>query len=333
MAVCNAVVVVMAETALVFACIFLGFLFTRCDPWCLFGSLFRPVTSMNVGTRATPMRFPAAAAGVPLVPPEVMVTCAGALHVQEREAVGLVRLPAELRAELGRTLELASLASWSAASRAVQRWLWDAPELWHALAEDKGLAPLVTRGRAHVGYPMAGAREAFRHALFRLDGVCLRSLPAYQHLAVFEEARRVALGLMPQDAGAPVVEDLCAIAERALHSYDPSNTQATLAADRLLSATQRCAGVFTEVQIERLDYACRSTRQFHELVVSAMKESLEQFDQDAFWSQGPEGCSGYLPDSSDEGRWFDDESCTDEEIGSPTGSVHNVFPQMLRCDS
>jgi len=325
MAVSNMAVVDMAEAALVFACIFIGFLFTRCDPWCLFDSLIRPAASINVGTRATPLRLPAAAAGVPPVPPEVMVASAGALHVQEREAVGLVRLPAELRAELGRTLELASLASWSAASRAVQRWLWDAPELWHALAEDKGLAPLVAR--------MAGAREAFRHALFRLDGVCLRSLPANQHLAVFEEARRVALGLMPQDTGAPIVEDLCVIAERALQSYDPSSTQVTLAADRLLAATKRCAGVFTEAQIERLDYACRSTRQFHELIVSAMTERLEQFAQDTFWSHGPEGGSGYLLDSSDEGMGLHDESCIDDGIDSPTGSVHNLFPQMLWCDS
>lgn len=222
---------------------------------------------------------------------------------QSTKALGAVSaevwtLPHELLFDIGSLLPVCDIAALSAAHQKAQVHVWNCHELWHHLAErhnlniDQHQMPLsCLNGLGGIALA-AELREAFRHRRFHLDGARLRLLAAQLQLcssqrAVLEEVALMARGLMPRD-GHALVEELCAVAERALDSHDVVCDRTAEAAETLIQLARADDVMFTDAMVEQLEQACCSARQLHDLMVSSLQQHWEQAIQDlerSLWAQ------------------------------------------------
>mmetsp|Transcript_122192 Transcript_122192/g.222278 ORF Transcript_122192/g.222278 Transcript_122192/m.222278 type:complete len:284 (+) Transcript_122192:139-990(+) len=191
----------------------------------------------------------------------------------------VARLPGEIRGKVARPLKLCDLAALCTTCRSFHAQLWDLVDVWCATASDCALS--IDRGSCGEE-----VREAFRHQSCHLDGTHLRSLPPHRYVAILQEAALMVRGLLPRD-GKQCVEELCTIVERALHAHDPAQEAAVNAAERFIDAMHNAMAVFTEPQIERIEYAYHSAGQLHTLMVSSMQQRSEASVWDSFFDDIP----------------------------------------------
>lgn len=223
-----------------------------------------------------------------------------------------MELPAELRGELVRHLDLADLAAWSATQRSTRRCLWSTGEVWRTLAIDRGFDFSASERMMFACEDEGESARDFRCGIFRLDGKSLRSLPRHQHHAILEEATHMIRGLMPSDSDV-LVEELCAAAEYALDAHDPGCAVSTSAAERLLEAARRPAAsarcpTLGEARLERLERAYSAAQQLHDLMESAMQRHYERSMLDieeSLWRQADANFFEWPSPEVDE-DWFDD---------------------------
>lgn len=190
----------------------------------------------------------------------------------------MVKLPGEIRGKVARPLKLCDLAALCTTCRSFHIQLWDLVDVWRAKAPDCALS----MDRGSCGEEV---REAFRQQSCHLDGARLRSLPPLRYVAILEEAALMVRGLLPRD-GREVVEELCSLVERALHAHDPASEVAVAAAERFIDAMHRAMPIFTEPQMERVEYAYHSAGQLHKLMVRSMQQRSEDAVWETFWDDG-----------------------------------------------
>jgi hypothetical protein len=162
---------------------------------------------------------------------------------------------------------------------------WDSAEVWQALSVACGLPKTAIIGVSPCS-SCAGrdARETFRRAAFRTDIAQLRSLAMVgRPHDILGEAAHVACGLLPGDLSTRGLAEFIKIATRSLGAHDPESTSAILDAERLLRASRRCMELFTEEQLEHLEYAYKSVHQLHELMLASMRDAHEDWLQQSFW--------------------------------------------------
>jgi hypothetical protein len=212
-------------------------------------------------------------------------------------------LPIELRGQIASYCGLQPLAQLCISCTSMQIHIWDSKEVWHALWNAAGFITL------RKDYDAWQAREAFRHAVFRTDLASLHRLATQGNLLqVLEEAGHVACGLMIGDLSDSSTADFVQIALRSLSSHDPANPTMAAAAQRFLRAIRRSMELYTEEQVESLEYAYKSIHQLHDLMVSSMQESYKDMLDDSFWPK-----EGFQSDSTDDDRPGSPDSLSQEE--------------------
>jgi len=172
-----------------------------------------------------------------------------------------------------------------ACSKMLQGQVWDSQDVWLALTSGAGLSADCL-GRPYYSRPVAlQAREIFRRCCFRTDLSRLRSLAAAGRTPpILTEAAHVACGLLPGDLSPSGMDDFIKIASRAIGAHDPESPRAVSTAKCLMRAARRCMELFTEEQLEHLDYAFQNVHQLHALMVSSMERSHESMLEASFWS-------------------------------------------------
>jgi hypothetical protein len=189
-------------------------------------------------------------------------------------------LPSELRGRIAVHCGFRSLAAVGATCTEWQAQLWESKEVWHALANAANLGDCCSN--LEHGWQ---ARSAFRRTIFRIDVPRLQtlSMKGRPH-AVLDELVSFAGGLMHGDLTDSEFGEYVRIATRALSAHDPGSAHATSAAERLLRAAHRSMYLYTEEQLERLEYAYKSVHQLHALMMASMQNSYENILEDSFWS-------------------------------------------------
>jgi hypothetical protein len=94
----------------------------------------------------------------------------------------------------------------------------------------------------------------------------------------------VACGLLPEDLDSADLSLFIEIASKSLGAHDPESPRAVSSAERLLRAARRHMELFTEEQLENLEYAYKSVHQLHALMLSSMKDSYQETLEQSFWS-------------------------------------------------
>jgi len=178
----------------------------------------------------------------------------------------------------------------SASCKKLQLQVWESREVWMALAATAKLATsFVARCSGRE------ACDVFRRGFFRTDLSRLRSLSSSgRSQPILEEAAHVACGLLPGDLSDSEMTDFVQIGSRSLGAHDPESPAANRAAERLLRASRRCIALFTEEQLEHLEYAYKSVHQIHALMLSSMKDSYEGMLEQSMWTGPPD------PDMADD---------------------------------
>mmetsp|Transcript_14112 Transcript_14112/g.27360 ORF Transcript_14112/g.27360 Transcript_14112/m.27360 type:complete len:399 (+) Transcript_14112:68-1264(+) len=187
----------------------------------------------------------------------------------------------EVAAEVVACLGLQDIAELAATCLPLYHQFWLATGPWQRLACRYGLHLHTT----HRPWDELGmAREAFRRSIFRIDGRLLQQLCSEIKCtgcpgttAVLDEAAHVARGLLPHD-GLAVVEQLCAMAERALQAHDPGNAEAAHGAGAFLRVVERRCRVFSQEQLERLCLAYENALQLHQLLEAVEQEHFAELE-------------------------------------------------------
>jgi len=226
---------------------------------------------------------------------DVTSGCRAALT--ERAVVGLESpLPADICGRIAIHCGHQGVGALAACCKASRGQMWESQEVWMALSTS---ARLVVDAM-HSSYTGREARETFRRAFFRTDLVCLRSLAkAGRPHRILEEAAHVACGLLPDDLPPAHLDDFIQIASRTLGAHDPESAAAVSSAQRLLRAARRCMELFTEEQLEHLEYAYKGVHQLHALMLSSMKKSYEDILEESFW------CDPTVPVTNEEREFKD----------------------------
>lgn len=190
------------------------------------------------------------------------------------------QLPSEMRGRIASYCGFRALAAVGGTCRALQDNLWERKEVWHALAAGASLGD-----HCNAREEAWQARAAFRRAIFRIDVPHLQALSMTgRPQEVLDELVHFAHGLMQNDLTDSGFSEFIRIATRALSAHDPANKLATKAAEDLLKVTHRSMDLFTEEQLERLEYAYKSVHQLHALMVASMKDSYEDILEESFWA-------------------------------------------------
>lgn len=202
--------------------------------------------------------------------------------------VDLMRpLPADICGRIACLAGFQGVAELGTCCKPFQSQFWDSPEVWMALPTNAQLpCPSKASGSSCTGLSASGwdARQDFRRAFFRTDLSRLRSLAAVGRTGVIlEESAHVAQGLLPGDLPAEGLGEFIDIAQRCLGAHDPESPNMVLTAERLLRAARRCMELFTEEQLENLEYAYRSVHQLHSLMMTSMKDSHINFLEESYW--------------------------------------------------
>lgn len=196
----------------------------------------------------------------------------------------LCRLPEDICGRVACYTAFQGVGSLSGCCKKLQFQVWESREVWMALAASKALAitfPPSTSGEQ--------ARDMFRRAAFCTDLSRLRSLAAKgRSQPILEEAAHVACGLLPGDLSLSDLADFIQIGTRCLGAHDPESPAANQAAERLLRASRRCMELFTEEQLEHLEYAHKSVHQLHALMLSSMRDSYEGLLEHSLWTGPPD---------------------------------------------
>lgn len=173
----------------------------------------------------------------------------------------------------------------SACSNGLLLQFWESSEVWYALSANASLGNDILLS---MTVP-AQARESFRRGFFRTDMVQLRCLAkAGRSHAILDEAAHVACGLYPGDLEVDDLADFIQIGSRCLGAHDPESPTANRAARRLIGASRRYIEVFTEEQLEHLEYAYKSVHQLHALMLASMSESREASLEQSVWAGLPD---------------------------------------------
>lgn len=172
----------------------------------------------------------------------------------------------------------------SACSNGLLEQFWESSEVWYALAANASLGNDVLSKTVP-----AEARDSFRRGFFRTDMVQLRCLAkAGRSHAILDEAAHVACGLYPGDLEVDDLADFIQIGSRCLGAHDPESSKANRAARRLIGASRRYIEIFTEEQLEHLEYAYKSVHQLHALMLASMSESREASLEQSAWTGLPD---------------------------------------------
>lgn len=208
-------------------------------------------------------------------------------------------LPADICGRIAVNCGFQGVGVLSACSKNLQGQVWESREVWLALSTAFRLPSAgLAADSACLSYAGREAREAFRRAAFRTDLSRLRVLATKgRPQAILEEAAQVACGLLPGDLPHSALADFIQIGSRCLGAHDPESPTAISAAERLLRAARRCVELFTEEQLEHLEYAYKSVHQLHALMLSSMQDSYEDILKQSFWCD---------PTISAEGQEFKD---------------------------
>lgn len=183
--------------------------------------------------------------------------------------------------------------------------LWESPEVWMSLSASENLATTFAPGSTG-----REACDVFRRAAFRTDLTRLRSLAALpRSQPILEEAAHVACGLLDGDLPDADLNDFLQIGSRCLGAHDPESPAANKAAERLLRASRRCVTLFTEEQLEQLEYAYKSVHQLHALMLCSMKDSYEGLLEQSRWTGPPDEDPADDPDLKELlDLWYDGNS-------------------------
>jgi len=222
-------------------------------------------------------------------------------------------LPEDLCGRVATYCGFQGVGTLSGCCKKTQSQMWDSREVWMALAASADVATSYT--------PRTTGREAcdvFRRAAFRTDLSRLRSLSTSgRSQPVLEEAAHVACGLLPGDLSLSDLTDFIQIGLRSLGAHDPESSAANKAAERLLRASRRCMELFTEEQLEHLEYAYKSVHQLHALMLSSMKDSYEGLLEQSMWTDPPDRDLTGPPDMADDPElkallelYDDDDDCS-----------------------
>jgi len=196
----------------------------------------------------------------------------------------LCLLPEDLCAQVACLCGFRGVGTLSACCQKLQSQVWESREVWITLSASARLTACFARGAS-----ARDACEVFRRAAFRTDLVNLRRLAAVgRPLPILEEAAHVACGLLPGDLSLSDLADFIRIASRCLGAHDPESPAANQAAERLLRASRRCMELFTEEQLEHLEYAYKSVHQLHALMISSMQDSYEGLLEHSMWTGPPD---------------------------------------------
>lgn len=192
-------------------------------------------------------------------------------------AQGVVRLPSMAAGELAQMLRLTEFAALAGTQHSMQASLWDSANVWSICAASRSI-PCVAS--APDGFE---ARGRFRRFLYRLDGHRLRELSTSAHGQVLCEATRMLFGFLLEDfegeAAAEcedTIEFLFSRTEVVLSDLDPESTTLVQLANKFLKAVRKSIVLLGEIKVERLEYAYKSARELHNMMVSAMKKDLSR---------------------------------------------------------
>lgn len=212
--------------------------------------------------------------------------CSSSLEDDRQTATSIARpLPEDLCGRIAVHCGFQGVGALAASCKIMQLQLWESQEVWLALSMAFRLPSASVAFRsACLCCPGRDARDAFRRAHFRTDLAELRALVAVgRPQPILEEAAHVACGLLPGDLPLSGLSDFIQMASRSLGAHDPERLVAIAAAEQLLRAARRCMELFTEEQLENLEYAYNSVHQLHSLMLSSMRNSYEEVLEQSFW--------------------------------------------------
>jgi len=190
---------------------------------------------------------------------------------EESAIVLLCLLPEDLSGRVACFCGFQGVGNLSACCQKLQSQVWESREVWITLSASAHLTASFARAVSAWD-----ACKVFRQAAFRTDLVNLRRLVTKNRpLPILEEAAHVACGLLPGDLSLSDLADFIRIGSRCLEAHDPESPAANQAAERLLRASRRCMELFTEEQLEHLEYAYKAVHQLHALMISSMQDSYE----------------------------------------------------------
>lgn len=244
-----------------------------------------PSASRSLERGVPRKRPPASHASVPEARPHRQALCSESSLAKVKSVNAFsCPLPEDICGRIACLVGFQGVGALSGCDRKLQSEVWDSREVWMSLSVSTDLAISFSRNMA-----ARDVRDIFRRTTFRTDLSRLRALDKVgRWKPILDEATQVACGLLPGDVDDSDLVDFIKIGSRCLGAHDPESPHAVRTAERLLRASRRYMDLFTEEQLEHLEYAYKSVHQLHALMLSSMQESHEGLLQRSMWAYAPD---------------------------------------------